>query len=62
MGEQRKRFGNLMVPRAVIEGAKTPNGGWTRDQLAQWGVGWPPPHGWRRALERGEPLPVQVSP
>jgi len=30
-----------------IEAAKTPHGGWTRAQLAQWGVPWPPPKGWR---------------
>lgn len=34
-----------------IEQAKTPGGGWTRAQLAEWGVSWPPPKGWRRALE-----------
>jgi hypothetical protein len=33
-----------------IERAKTPNGGWTRDQLAQWGVMWPPPSGWKKRL------------
>ena len=35
---------------AEIEAARTPAGGWTRDQLAQWGVPWPPPKGWKRAL------------
>ena len=34
-----------------IEFAKTPGGGWTRDQLAVWGVDWPPPRGWKRWLE-----------
>lgn len=34
-----------------IEAAKTANGGWTREQLAAWGVSWPPPKGWRKALE-----------
>ncbi len=33
-----------------IEDAKTPAGGWTREQLAEWGVPWPPPEGWRRRL------------
>jgi hypothetical protein len=37
-----------------IEAAKTPAGGWTQAQLAQWGVPWPPPAGWRRELEEGE--------
>jgi hypothetical protein len=36
-----------------IEAAKTPRGGWTRAQLAEWGVPWPPPKGWRKALECG---------
>lgn len=34
-----------------IEAARTPNGGWTKAQLAQWGISWPPPKGWKRALE-----------
>jgi hypothetical protein len=42
-----------------IEAAKTPNGGWTKKQLAQWGVPWPPPKGWIKRLtgdvaKRGE--------
>lgn len=35
-----------------IEAAKTPAGGWTKDTLAQWGVPWPPPKGWREDLIR----------
>lgn len=33
-----------------IEAARTPGGGHTRDQLAEWGVAWPPPKGWRKRL------------
>ena len=33
-----------------IDAARTERGGWTREQLAQWGVPWPPPKGWRQAL------------
>lgn len=33
-----------------IAAARTPAGGWTRAQLDQWGVPWPPPKGWRRYL------------
>lgn len=47
--------------RAIIAAAMTPRGGWTKDQLAQWGVPWPPPKGWRQALERGEPIPPPSS-
>jgi hypothetical protein len=35
-----------------VERARTPNGGWTQKQLALWGVPWPPPHGWKKDLER----------
>lgn len=40
-----------------VAAAQTPNGGWSRKQLAAWGIPWPPPSGWRRYLEakwRGE--------
>jgi hypothetical protein len=40
------------VAAAIIESARTPKGGWTRSQLAEWGVPWPPPRGWRKQLER----------
>jgi hypothetical protein len=34
----------------------TENGGWTKDQLAEWGVPWPPPKGWKRhIIETGYP-------
>ena len=33
-----------------IEAARTPNGGWTRETLASWGIPWPPPKGWRKDL------------
>ena len=46
--------GSISKPPNVdeIERARTPRGGWTRAQLAAWGVPWPPPNGWRKALER----------
>jgi hypothetical protein len=34
-----------------IEQARTAKGGWTRQTLEAWGVSWPPPKGWRKALE-----------
>ncbi|MFE1909521.1 hypothetical protein ACFW96_38565 [Streptomyces gardneri] len=37
--------------------AMTENGGWTKKQLAEWGIPFPPPQGWRKHLEakwRGE--------
>ncbi|MFD7678452.1 hypothetical protein [Streptomyces sp. NPDC060187] len=33
-----------------VEAARTPAGGWKRDQLAAWGVPWPPPKGWKEQL------------
>ena len=33
-----------------INAARTPRGGWTKEQLAQWGVPWPPPKGWKESL------------
>ena len=40
-----------------IEAGKSPRGGFTRAQLARWGVGWPPPKNWRKALVAGKPIP-----
>lgn len=42
------------VSREEIEACRTPAGGYsfTRERLASWGVPWPPPAGWRRALLR----------
>lgn len=34
-----------------VTAARTEKGGWTKDQLAAWGVSWPPPKGWRAELE-----------
>ena len=49
MDEERQH-----VTAEEIDTARTENGGWTRDTLAKWGIGWPPPKGWRkRLLEEG---------
>lgn len=37
---------------AEVIAARTPAGGWTRAQLAAWGIEWPPPKGWKKMLER----------
>jgi len=37
---------------AEVDAARTPAGGWTREQLAAWGVPWPPPKGWMADLAR----------
>lgn len=33
-----------------IEAGKSPKGGFTKQQLAKWGVPWPAPKGWRKRL------------
>jgi len=43
-----------MVTEEEIEAAKTPKGGWTKAQLAEWGVSWPPPSGWKRRLVKDQ--------
>lgn len=35
---------------ADIEAKKTSAGGWTRATLAEWGVPWPAPKGWRKTI------------
>lgn len=44
---------NAYIPSPEeIKSLCTPAGGWTKAQLAQWGVPWPPPKGWKHELER----------
>ncbi|MEU2625315.1 hypothetical protein ABZ642_45785 [Streptomyces sp. NPDC007157] len=38
------------LPSPEDEAARTPAGGWKRDQLAAWGVPSPPPKGWKDEL------------
>ena len=49
----------MKLTDAEIEAAKSPRGGFTQNTLAAWGVPWPPPKGWRRALTEGRPIPKQ---
>jgi hypothetical protein len=46
----------MRVSAEEIESKRTTAGGWTRKQLAEWGVKWPPKRGWKVALENGEDL------
>ncbi len=43
-----------LVSYREIEAARTPNGGFTREQLAEWGISWPPPKGWQKKLLKGD--------
>lgn len=45
------------VTDAEIRAAQIAPGEWTREQLAEWGVPWPAPRGWRTALLVGLPMP-----
>ena len=47
-----------MVTFNDIEAARTPKGGWTRAQLAEWGVPWPPPKGWKQQLIEQNSAPM----
>ena len=42
------------------EDYRTENGGYTRAQLAAWGIAWPPPKGWKKGLPQllSQPQPV----
>lgn len=63
-GEAMERGQNLVrAPmKEEIEAAKSPAGGWSRAQLAEWGVPWPPPKGWRRNLENRSELAPHPTP
>lgn len=53
-----------------VEAARTPTGGWKRDQLAARGAPWPPPKGrkdelaerWKAARPDGAPAPPPSPP
>jgi hypothetical protein len=53
-GVERKM--KRVITEKEIESKRTPNGGFTKRQLAEWGVPWPkggnPPKGWRKQLLR----------
>lgn len=50
--EKRYNLGNYILPSPdeVME-AMDKNGNWSPLQLAEWGVSWPPPKGWKLYLE-----------
>lgn len=51
MNDLPKNDGGRKPPElSEIMGSRTRAGGWTRKQLAKWGVPWPPPKGWKKAL------------
>jgi hypothetical protein len=50
MGAATERKEKNMPSEEEILEKRTPRGGWTRKQLAEWGVPWPPPKGWKAEL------------
>jgi len=46
-----KLVGAPPSPDEVAHRYQRANGGWTAECLAAWGIGWPPPKGWRDKLE-----------
>ncbi|TDO37888.1 hypothetical protein [Paractinoplanes brasiliensis] len=40
------------IAPGTVEASRARRGGWTRETLAEWGVPWPPPAGWREQLRR----------
>src|SRR5262245_61260975 len=47
----------LKLTEEQIEAGASERGGFTKGQVAKWGVPWPPPSGWRKALLDGRPIP-----
>lgn len=48
--EKARGGGTRRVTEQEIDNARTERGGWTKATLAEWGVPWPPPKGWRKRL------------
>ena len=54
--------GRTRIAEDEILAVQTENGGWTKDQLAEWGVPWPPPKGWKfQLLTYGHPYEAEFS-
>lgn len=41
-----KEEASIILTKEIIESARTPNGGFTKSQLAAIGIAWPPPQDW----------------
>lgn len=40
----------MKLTKEYIESKRTSNGGYTKKQLLEWGVTWPPLKGWKKKL------------
>ena len=43
-------MGRCEITEEEIVSKQTAAGGWTRKQLARWGVPWPAPSGWKKRI------------
>lgn len=51
----------MNITAEEIESKKTAKGGWTKKQLAEWGISWPPVKGWKTALINGTHVPEIIK-
>ncbi len=49
-------------PEEVMAASTSPSGAWTAKQLRAWGIGWPPPKGWRQQLARKHAAGERIRP
>lgn len=49
------------LTKDIIEAARTPNGGFTKSQLAAIGIDWPPPQGWIEKKVGTKITPTQLE-
>lgn len=50
------------ISEEEILAARSPKGAWTRKTLAEWGVPWPPPRGWKDCiLAHGVPYQPELN-
>ena len=51
----------IALTKDIIEAARTPNGGFTKSQLAAIGIGWPPPDDWIKKMLGTKITPSQLA-
>lgn len=59
--EKEKEEPSIVLTKDMIEAARTPNGGFTKSQLAAIGIEWPPPQDWINEKEGAMITPKQLE-
>lgn len=59
--EVKTEDATVVLTEDVIETARTPNGGFTKSQLAAIGIGWPPPDDWIKNMVGTKITPSQLA-